>query len=268
MAVVGNGHVMLNIINYYWRIIATAISFFIFGLGGLLLRILVFPLLNILILDTRLRIIFARNIIRFAFCGFIKFMQILGVLRYKLVGLERLNRNGLLILANHPTLIDTVFLMAFVTQTSCIVKSALWRNPFTYGPVRAAGYVCNADGPALLDDCIATLRSGSNLIIFPEGTRTPQYGKPKFNRGAANIAVRTECKVTPVVIRCEPLMLSKEQKWWQVPAVRPQFTLEVQEDIEVKDFAEKTENKNLLARQLTIYLQNYFIEKTLNHATT
>lgn len=48
-----------------------------------------------------------------------------------------LERQGLLILANHPTLIDTVFLMAFVKHADCIVNNNLWRNPFTGGPVRS-----------------------------------------------------------------------------------------------------------------------------------
>ncbi|MEX5543399.1 1-acyl-sn-glycerol-3-phosphate acyltransferase, partial [Pseudomonas poae] len=33
---------------YYWRLFATAASFFLFGLGGLCLRLLVFPLLSCL----------------------------------------------------------------------------------------------------------------------------------------------------------------------------------------------------------------------------
>jgi hypothetical protein len=101
---------------------------------------------------------------------------LLGVLRYEVHGLDKLERGGQLILANHPTLIDTVFLIAFVRNADCIVKGGLWNNPFTGGPVRAAGYIRNDGGPALVDDCIASLRAGGNLIVFPEGTRTPRGG--------------------------------------------------------------------------------------------
>jgi len=253
---------MLKLINYYWRIVGTAISFFTFGLGGLTLRIIIFPILNMFILEPRLRIRVARNIIRLAFRGFIEFMQFLGVLRYKIVGLERLERRGLLVLANHPTLIDTVFLMAFVKQAGCIVKSSLWRNPFTHSPVRAAGYIRNNNGPDLINDCVAALHTGSNLIIFPEGTRTPRDGRMKFKRGAANTAIRAICNVTPVVIRCIPLTLSKNEKWWQVPAVVPNFTIEVCEDIDVERFIMSANTKTLAARHLTDYLQNYFMNES------
>ena len=33
---------------YYWRLLATALSFALFGMGGLCLRLLVFPLLSCL----------------------------------------------------------------------------------------------------------------------------------------------------------------------------------------------------------------------------
>jgi 1-acyl-sn-glycerol-3-phosphate acyltransferase len=249
---------LLMRLDRYWRILATGLSFAAFGLGGLVLRILVFPLLNLLIWKRRLRIRLARSVIRVAFRSFVGLMRGLGVLRYRITGLERLQRNGLLILANHPTLIDTVFLMAFVKRADCIVKSGLWNNPFTHGPVRAAGYIRNDSGVGMLDDCIASLGSGSNLIIFPEGTRTPADGAVSLKRGAANIAVRGGRNVTPVLIRCTPPTLGKGGKWWRVPSRWVQFSIDVQEDIDVRPFIAAAGNDTLAARHLTEYLEDYF----------
>src|ERR1041385_6483200 len=79
----GNGNIMLlNQINYHWRMLATGLSFFVFGLGGLFLSILVFPLLWVLVWKRNLRIVLARHIIRFSFRFFIEFMSLLGVLCY------------------------------------------------------------------------------------------------------------------------------------------------------------------------------------------
>ncbi len=267
MANIGNGHGMFKRINHYWRILGTGISFVVFGIGGILFRIIVFPLLNILIWNQQLRIIYARRIIRFAFRVFADLMSFLGVLRYNIHGLERLERKGLLILANHPTLIDTVFLMAFVKQADCIIKSALWHNPFTRGSVRAAGYICNDDGPGLIEDCSASLNNGNNLIIFPEGTRTARDGIMEFKRGAANIAVRGKHNVTPIVIRSVPLTLVRGEKWWQVPPTKPVITIEVQEDIEVQTFLTRAGSEILAARQLTEYLQDYFMKENNNAKT-
>ena len=257
---------LLQRIDRLWRVAGTGFSFFVFGVGGLLLRALAFPLLNLIVRDRRLKIGIARDILRLTFRAFIEMMRVLGVLRYELDDMERLQRKGLLILANHPTLIDTVFLMAFVRQADCIVKQSLWNNPVTRGPVRSAGYISNANGPGLIDDCIASLANRNNLIIFPEGTRTPSSGVMQFKRGAANVAVRGRCNITPVLISCRPPTLGKGNKWWQVPPRAAHFTITVAEDIAIDPFIQNGVSDVLAARHLTDHLQSYFMKATLGHA--
>ncbi|NML59983.1 1-acyl-sn-glycerol-3-phosphate acyltransferase [Massilia sp. RP-1-19] len=249
-----------------WRVMATGFSFAAFGVGGLMLRIAVFPVLGLLVRDQPRRTAAARDIIRLTFRAFVNLMRGLGVLRYDLVGLERLDRGGQLILANHPTLIDTVFLMAFVRNADCIVKGALWNNPFTRGPVRAAGYINNDQGMELVDACIASLRAGNNLIVFPEGTRTPADGSILLKRGAANIAVRGAPLVTPVLIDCQPPTLGKGGKWWRVPPRRVQFRIEVRDDIDTNTFTGGGTSEVMAARRLTEHLQQFFTRETQRHA--
>jgi 1-acyl-sn-glycerol-3-phosphate acyltransferase len=259
---------LLQRIDCGLRVAGTGLSFFIFGLGGLLLRVLVFPLLGLIVHNRLLKISLARDIIRLSFRLFIEMMRLLGVLRYDTSGLERLQRKGLLILANHPTLIDTVFLMAFVKHADCIVKQALWNHPVTRGPVRAAGYISNQNGPGLIGDCLASLANHNNLIVFPEGTRTPADGMMQLKRGAANVAVRGRRNITPVLIMCRPPTLGKGNKWWQVPETAACFTISVQEDIAIDPFLQNGVSEILAARHLTDYLQNYFMKATLGHAAT
>lgn len=249
-----------------WRVCATGLSFVLFGIGGMLLRVLVFPLLATVVRDPRRRLGLARATIRLSFRAFVGVLRGLGVLRYEVRGLDKLEREGLLILANHPTLIDTVFLIAFVRNADCIVKGGLWNNPFTGGPVRAAGYVCNERGPQLVEDCIASLRAGGNLIVFPEGTRTPRDGAVTLKRGAANIAVRGARAVTPVLISCEPPTLGKDEKWWHVPARQACFLIDVRDDIAIDGFIAPGTTEVVAARRLTEYLQRYFMEEGRQHA--
>jgi len=249
---------MLRNLAGYWRVFGTGLGFLPVGIGG----VIVFPLLNFFVWRPDPRAVIARNLIGLTFRCIVRSMRAMGVFRYEINGLERLERRGLLILANHPTLIDIVFLMAFVKRANCIVKSALWRNPFTHSTIRAAAYIRNDDdGSQLVADCIAAVRSGSNLIIFPEGTRTPTDGSIALKRGAANIAVRGECNITPVLIRCAPAMLSKGVRWWRLPPRPSCFRIEVNEDIEVQPFIAAAGSDGLAARHLTEYLQNYFTEK-------
>jgi 1-acyl-sn-glycerol-3-phosphate acyltransferase len=254
---------MLSVVYRYWRIFGTGLSFLAVGIGG----IFVFPALNVVIHEPQRRKLLARKLIRLAFSAIVRSMSAFGVFHYETTGLHRLERRGLLILANHPTLIDIVFLMAFVPQANCIVKAKLWRNPFTRATVRAAGYIRNDDdGARVIDDCVASLREGGNLIIFPEGTRTTADGSINLKRGASHIAVRAKRAVTPVLIRCAPPMLVKGNRWWLLPNRSSRFSIDVKEDLDIRPFIAGADSETLAARRLTTHLQTYFVEETHGRA--
>jgi 1-acyl-sn-glycerol-3-phosphate acyltransferase len=260
---------MIEGLDRGWRLVGTAISFSSFGIGGLLLRAIYFPMLGLLVRNPQSRTRRARLAIHHAFRSFVALMDGLGVLRYEVMGLEKLNRPGQLILSNHPTLIDVVFLISFVPNADCVVRSGLARNPFTRGPVNATGYICNDSGAELVEDCIRSIKAGNNLIIFPEGTRTPKDGQMKLQRGAANIAVRGGCDVTPVIIRCRPRTLGKGEPWWKIPPRRAEFSIEVLDDIPVAPFIEAANHDApLAARRLTDHLYEFFTSKRASHAST
>jgi 1-acyl-sn-glycerol-3-phosphate acyltransferase len=246
----------------YWRVCAAGLCFSSFGFGGLLLRLLVFPLLRVSVRGPHRRAIAARWVIHHLFRAFVALMCRLGVISFEVRGLHKLQRSGLLIVANHPTLIDVVFLVSFISRANCIVKAALAHNPFTRGPVRAAGFVCNDSGPAMVDDCIASVRAGDNLIVFPEGTRTPRNAKPRLQRGAANVALRGHLAITPVRVRVTPPMLGKGDKWYRVPPRRAHFVFEVGDDIDARRFVQPGESDALAARRLTAHLTDHFFPET------
>jgi 1-acyl-sn-glycerol-3-phosphate acyltransferase len=254
---------MLRSVIRFWRVFGTGLGFLAIGVGG----VLVFPLINVFVPRRQRRTDLARDLIGFTFRCIVRSMRAMGVFEYEITGLERLQRRGLLILANHPTLIDIVFLMAFVKRADCIVKGALWRNPFTHCTVRAAAYIRNdGNGARLVEQCVAAIRGGNNVIIFPEGTRTPCDGSIALKRGAANVAVRALRSVTPVLIRCKPLMLAKGAKWWRLPSKPSFFNIAVNEDIDVLPFVVDAGSEVLAARRLTEYLRTYFAQEASGHA--
>jgi 1-acyl-sn-glycerol-3-phosphate acyltransferase len=166
-------------------------------------------------------------------------MAVCGTISYEVRHAEKLDRGGLLIVANHPSLIDVVLLIALLRQPNCVIKASLRDNIFTRGPVRSAGFVVNTDGPQLIEDCIASVRSGDHLVIFPEGTRSMEHnGKLNpLKRGAANIALRGQLAITPVIITVSEPMLGKGQRWYHAPKKRPHFVLSVEDDILTTSYA-------------------------------
>ena len=140
--------------------------FLLLVLGGLLLWALVFPALSVLP-GTRLqRISRGQRVIHTSFYVFIGLMHRIGIMTYEIKGLEKLNRPGQLIIANHPTLVDIVFLISRVKQANCIVKGSLWRNPFMRGPILNAGYISNDDPEKMIAECVAVVAIGWDYDYF------------------------------------------------------------------------------------------------------
>lgn len=223
--------------NFYWsRLVATGLCFLVFGVAASILGLFVLPALGLVHRDHLRRRRLARSVIAAGMRGFVHFMRAVRVLDFTFKGRELLGAPGQLIVANHPTLIDVIFLLGFTPQATCIVKSSLCANIFTRGALRAADYIPNAPTDEMVLRAASELRDGQSLVIFPEGTRTVPGRALELQRGAANIALRGASTLTPVYISCEPPTLSKNEPWYRIPPRRAQFTLRVGSDIDMTPF--------------------------------
>jgi len=220
-----------------WRFVGTALSFALFGIGGVLLRVLILPIVLHWPGPVAVRRRRARRTVGRAFWLHSQFMYRAGVIRHCFEGLERLGRPGQLIVANHPSLVDVVYLLGHVPDANCIVKHSLWKNPCMRGPVRVAQYISNDGSADMLERAADVLREGQTLIVFPEGTRTTPGQPPVFHRGASAIAVRGAKIVTPVFITVRPTTLTKAEPWYRIPHRRVHMHLRVGDDILVSDFS-------------------------------
>jgi len=224
-----------------WRVLGTGFSFVVFGAAALLLSVTVCPLLALTAPSRKVARARIQRALHYGCRFFVGLMKTVGVISYELHGIERLAQHpggaqGRLILANHPSLIDAVFLLAWTPQAVCIVKQALKHNPFLSWTVNWSGYVSNDTPVRLIQNCVATLKDGQSLIMFPEGTRSVPGRPREFKRGAAWIALRAEAEILPVVIRCEPIMLTKGTPWYQVPPRPGHFTIVVGEPLQPSSF--------------------------------
>jgi 1-acyl-sn-glycerol-3-phosphate acyltransferase len=246
--------------NYVWRLCTTGASFVLFGLGGLVLRLIVLPLLGLLPGSAQTRRRRARAAISKAFYLHVQFMYRSGTLEYTFEGAEHLGLPGQMIIANHPSLIDVVFLIAHTRDANCIVKQSMWRNPFTRGPVRRAQYISNNGSPEMLEQAADALRSGETLIVFPEGTRTAPNHAPVFHRGAAAIALRGARIITPVFISVKPTTLTKAEPWYRIPERRVKVTLRVGKDIDPNTFNAEAPMP-IASRRLNEHLHQLFLRE-------
>ncbi|MEZ8029746.1 lysophospholipid acyltransferase family protein [Enterovibrio norvegicus] len=256
---------MITAVSKGWRVFATGFCFSLFGLGALLLTFLVFPLMTFTAKDHQDRAKRVQRIIQKTFLLFCLIMKYTGAINFRITGAEKLKEDrSCLILANHPSLIDYVLIASQLPQCDCLVKSAIWHNPFMKGIVKAAGYIPNNSPDDLFSRCGERLGDGNVLLIFPEGTRTTPNERSVLQRGASQIAVRTQTDIRIVHITVTPSFLTKEKKWYQVPDTRPFFHVQVKGKIVASEFTDCDVAEATLARRLNKTLASALFPNTDN----
>jgi len=127
------------------------------------------------------------------------------------------------IVANHRTLLDVLILMSRVPDATCLLKPLrrsgtdpsrhampdFWK-PFILGPFSLLGYIPmpadwhDAQGlRRVLDLCRDQIGQGRPLIIFPEGTRSPDGRLLPFQDLPFRVAWEARVPVQPVVIHTD-----------------------------------------------------------------
>lgn len=250
-------------LNYGWRVFATALGFALFGVGGLVISLIFFPLVCLIVSDKPKRQLHVQVIIHNCFYFYITLLKILGIMTTEVIGKEKLlDDSAQLLIANHPTLLDVVMILSILPRTNCIVKQALFENFFIRGVVSAAGYISNSSDPQkLILDCVDSLNQGHSLVIFPEGTRTTPKKKLRFQRAPARVAIEGKINITPITITCVPETLTKNRKWYQIPLRRFHLRLSVGENIKLSSIINSEDSPSISVRKLTRYLENYFDEE-------
>lgn len=229
---------MLNRLEWCWRSAGTGLFLAIIGIGGSVMAMTIFPLITLLTSDPAVRQRRIQAILHHSFKVYCGAIQLLKVADIHVDGAARLRGlSGCMIVANHPSLLDVVMIMAAVPNVQCVVKGGLWRNPFFRLTVESAGYIRNdLDPEALLAACVGTLKAGNNLIIFPEGTRTVRGQPLHFQRGFANVALMAQADIQLIRLAAEPPLLHKGNPWWRVPPRRTQFSMRICDRMDISPF--------------------------------
>lgn len=246
--------------NRIWRLVATGIGFAIFGIFGVLFKIILLPYTLRSTEGDLPRQIKARRLVGKSWYWFTRYLEKSGILEAEFEGFERLGRPGQLILANHPSLLDVVFILSRVPEANCIVKAGLQNNPSMSSQIRACGYIPNTEDLDFIDNIHAILQKEC-LLVFPEGTRTGWDGHVAFHRGAVSMGLRSAKIITPITIQMQPPNFKKGQPWYKIPAQKVRYRFIVGDDIDPADWlAEKP--LPIAARRLNEHLQQYFNERT------
>jgi putative phosphoserine phosphatase/1-acylglycerol-3-phosphate O-acyltransferase len=108
---------------------------------------------------------------------------------------------------NHQSALDMPIMIKLVRRDMTGVgKAELRWNPI-FGPLlwlAGVAFVDRADSKKAIDalgPAVEALRSGTSLVIAPEGTRSPTPRLGRFKKGAFHLAMQAGVPIVPVVIR-------------------------------------------------------------------
>ena len=141
----------------------------------------------------------------FAFCKSLCILVLTVFYRLRAYGTENIPRGGVLIVANHQSLLDPPIVGVNVHgHFHPMARSTLFDIPLlgilianlNSIPVRQHG----GQDRGAIQTCIERLQRGGVVAVFPEGARTPDGEIHPFASGAALIARRAGVPVVPAAL--------------------------------------------------------------------
>lgn len=175
-----------------------------------------------------------------------------------LKGIEKLDPNQPYIyMANHQSNYDIpVLLGKFPVQFRWLAKAELFRIPIFGAAMRRIGYISidRSDRKRAfesLNKASQTIRNGTSVMIFPEGTRSYDGKLKGFKKGGFVLSVDAGVPIVPIIIR---------GTWSIMPRTRFRIEpgpviIEIQDPIETRNFTRSTKN------QLVTMVRDAMVEK-------
>jgi 1-acyl-sn-glycerol-3-phosphate acyltransferase len=189
------------------------------SLGWNLVALLLLPLLPRAV---GLRI--GRRMIAGGYAFFWRVASLTGMMHLHAEALDALRaERGLIVAANHPSLLDALMLVARLPHAACIMKADLVRNPFIGPGARLARYIRNDSPLGMVRLAVADLKRGGQLVLFPEGTRTSTPPLNPVGPGLTLIASRAGVPIQTVFIDTDSPYLSKGWPLWRLPPLPIEF---------------------------------------------
>ena len=147
-------------------------------------------------------------------------LALVGACRFDLTALDALRDEGPLVIApNHPCLLDALMVISRLPNVACIMKATLVDNVFLGAGARLAGYIRNDAQLSMIRQSVAELKMGSQLLLFPEGTRTTRWPINPCKGTTALIASRAKVPIQTVIIEIDSAYLSKGWPLFRRPSL-------------------------------------------------
>jgi 1-acyl-sn-glycerol-3-phosphate acyltransferase len=126
--------------------------------------------------------------------------------RVHVEGREKIRREATYVMvANHQSLLDILVLFRLFRHFKWVSKIENFRVPFIGWNMSLNGYVKLRRGDKqsigeMMSACARVLDEGSSIMMFPEGTRSPDGKLRAFKHGAFTLAQGSGCPLLPILV--------------------------------------------------------------------
>jgi 1-acyl-sn-glycerol-3-phosphate acyltransferase len=126
--------------------------------------------------------------------------------RLRIEGRERIPWHGpAVVVSNHQSLGDILVLYGLYRPFKWVSKASIFKAPFLGWNMVLNGYVGLVRGDKesiakMMAECERWLDRGVPVLLFPEGTRSPDNEIKAFKDGAFRLALSKGCPLIPIVL--------------------------------------------------------------------
>ncbi|MDR0694078.1 MAG: 1-acyl-sn-glycerol-3-phosphate acyltransferase, partial [Prevotellaceae bacterium] len=192
----------------WYSLLITIIALIIFVTGSLLLTLISYVLLLLPVPRKAGQAFFHRLLYYFSF------LQIYAMPNEKKVRQNPAHETfekPAVIIANHQSVIDILQTLTLYPKIIMVTKEWVSRSPLFGKVARFAGFVDITKG---YEPAVAHIRQymddGYSVVIFPEGTRSPDCKLQRFHKGAFYLAEALKADIIPVLLHGHGQAMSKD----------------------------------------------------------
>ena len=164
----------------------------------------------------------------------------LSRVRVRVEGLENIPEGPCIFMSNHQSYFDVICLIAYLPRPARFVAKRILKFIPIFGQLMwATGHIIiDRKNPkqawAELDRAVEKIKKGTSVLIFPEGTRSPDHRLGEFKKGGFVLAIKSGVPIVPISITGTQSMMPKGKYSFKRPEL---IEIKIREPIYVQGYS-------------------------------
>ena len=135
--------------------------------------------------------------------------------RYEVQGLDNVPEGPYLVISNHSSHLDGPGLIATLPDPIYfVIKKGLAQIPVWGWTATRIGFISidrsrSREARETLHRAVATIREGRHILVFAEGTRSPDHRLQRFKKGGFHMAIDAGVPILPVAVNGSHRLMPK-----------------------------------------------------------